>query len=257
MIDVLLTATDLANAADILPQSQVVILDILRATTTITTALHNGAKEIRLFDSLDAVRNAKTSRLKSQDSGPIVTAGETLCLKPDDFDLGNSPREFTTEKIGGAIVLLSTTNGTRAAVSARSAKTMYAASLLNATATALALAQNIDSEGGHTLLICSGTKGKLALEDTLGAGAILFSLLAHTYRADLPFTDNAWLAYHAFSAVQQRLPAALRLGQGTINIIDAGLEDDIDHCARLNTMPLVATINPSTLTVTRANEPPR
>jgi 2-phosphosulfolactate phosphatase len=250
MIDVLLTAADLDNAQPLLPQSQVVILDILRATTTITTALHNGAKEIHLFDSLDAVRTAKSS---IQFLPPVITAGETLCLKPADFDLGNSPREHTTEKIGGATILLATTNGTRAAVRARTAQKIFAASLLNATATAIALAQNIDPVGGgHTLFVCSGTRGKLALEDTLGAGAILFSLLAHTYRADLPFTDNAWLAYHAFSAVQQRLPAALRLGQGAINIIDAGLEDDIDFCAQLNTTPLVASINPSTLTVTKS-----
>ena len=245
MIDVLLTATDLENAQPLLPDAQVVILDILRATSTITTALHNGAKEIRLFDSLDAVRTAK-----AQFAPPVIAAGEELCLKPADFDLGNSPREFTTEKIGGAAILLATTNGTRAAVRARTAKHMFAASLLNATATARSLADNIDV--GHTLLICAGTRGRLALDDTLGAGAILFSLLNHTYRADLPFTDNAWLAYHAFSAVRPRLPAALRLGQGAINIIEAGLEDDIDHCANIDSMPIIASIDPGTLTVTKA-----
>ncbi len=248
MIDVLLTAADLENAQPLLPESQVVILDILRATSTITTALHNGAREIRLFDSLDAVRAAKPGF-----PPPVIAAGEELCLKPTDFDLGNSPREFTTEKIGGAAILLATTNGTRAAVRARTAKRMFAASLLNATATAKSLADDIDAAGvGHTLLICAGTRGKLALDDTLGAGAILFSLLAHTYRADLPFTDNAWLAYHAFSAVRPRLPAALRLGQGAINIIEAGLEDDIDHCAKIDSMPLTAIIDPATLTVTKA-----
>ncbi|MGN6369893.1 MAG: 2-phosphosulfolactate phosphatase [Phycisphaerae bacterium] len=248
MIDVLLTPADLANAHDLLPQSQVVILDVLRATSTITTALFNGAREVHLFDSLDAVRAAKSS---NQFPAPLIAAGETQCLKPADFDLGNSPREHTTEKIGGATLLLATTNGTRAATRARTAKHMFAASLLNATATAKALAENLDTAGGHTLLICAGTNGKLALEDSLGAGAILFSLLAHTYRADLPFTDTAWLAYHAFSAVRPRLPAALRLGQGAINIIEAGLEDDIDHCAKIDAMPVVAKIDPASLVVTR------
>jgi phosphosulfolactate phosphohydrolase-like enzyme len=68
-------------------------------------------------------------------------------------------------------------------------------------------------------------------------------LLQATYRTDLAFTDTAWMAYHTFAAVRQRLPAALRLGQGGINVIEAGLEDDIDFCARLDAVPLVARIS--------------
>jgi hypothetical protein len=60
---------------------------------------------------------------------------------------------------------------------------------------------------------------------------------------DLAFSDTAWLAYHAFAAVRTRLPAALRLGQGGLNVIDAGLEADINHCARLDALPLVAQID--------------
>ena len=85
----------------------------------------------------------------------------------------------------------------------------------------------------------------------LGAGAILFALLQATYRTDLAFTDTAWMAYHAFAAVRTRLPAALRLGQGGINVINAGLEEDLDHCAQLDALPLVARIDPETLMVQR------
>ena len=245
MIDVLLTPADLANAEALLPESQVVIFDVLRATSTIVTALHNVAREVRLFDSLDAVRAAKGSGGMGL---PVVLAGAETCLQPADFAVGNPPREQVTAQVGGATVLLATTNGTRAAVRARGAKHLFAGSLLNATATAQVLAPNLES--AHTLLVCAGTDGRLALEDSLGAGAVLFSLLAHTYRADLPFTDGAWLAYHAFSAVRPRLGAALRLGQGAINIIEAGLEEDIDFCARIDTMPVVAGIEPGTLVVT-------
>lgn len=238
MIDVFLNPADL-GAAD-LSQSQVVVLDVLRATSTIVTGLARGARAVRLFDSLDAARQAR--RLWPADSGPVVLAGEQKCLKPADFDLGNSPRQCATEKVGGATVLLATTNGTRAAVRAQQAgaRTMYAGSLLNAGATAQALLPEID--GLHTIFVCAGTNGKLAFEDVLGAGAILFALLRATYRADLPFTDGAWLAYQAFAAVRERLPAALRLGAGGINVIEAGLEEDIDHCARLDGFPVVARI---------------
>ena len=244
MIDVFLTPAELEGVD--LSQSQVVVLDVLRATTTMVTALANGAKEIWLFDTLEGARVAKASPHMPI---PMVLAGETKCLKPVDFDVGNSPREFVTERIGGATVLLATTNGTRAAVRAQGAKKVYAACLLNAAATTLSLLPELD--GLHTLFVCAGTNGKVAFEDVLGAGAILFNLMQTTYRADLPFTDNAWLAYHAFAGVRQRLPAALRLGAGGINVIDAGLEEDIDHAAHLDGMPIVAQILADPLRVVR------
>jgi 2-phosphosulfolactate phosphatase len=241
MITVLFKPADLTDATG----AQVVIVDVLRATSTIVTALAAGAREVRLFDSLDAARAAR-----AQFPPPVILAGEAQCLRPPDFDLGNSPREHTTEKVGNATVLLATTNGTRAAVRARDAgaTTLFAAALLNASATAQALLPRLDS--GHTFLVCAGTNGQISLEDVIGAGAILFALLQTTYRTDLPFTDTAWIAYHAFAAVRTRLPAALKLGQGGINVINAGLDDDIAHCSRLDALPVPVMIDPASLVAT-------
>jgi len=247
MIDVLLAPTP--GPLPKLDNSQIVVLDVLRATSTITTALNVGARAVYLYDSLDAARAAR-SAWDPATAGPVLLAGESRCLKPADFDLGNSPREQVTHRVGGATLLLATSNGTRAAVQAQAARALFAASLLNASATAAALLPQLDTL--DTLFLCAGTQGKLAFEDTLGAGAILFALLQQTYRTDLVFTDNAWLAYHAFTAVRQRLPAALRLGQGGINVIEAGLEDDIDFCARLDALPLAVRIEPSPLRAVRA-----
>ena len=83
---------------------------------------------------------------------------------------------------------------------------------------------------------------RIAHEDIIGAGAILWSLFAGSYRVDLPFTDTAWLAYNAFSATRGRLGAALRLGQGGINLIENGFEDDIDFCAALDTTPIIVRV---------------
>jgi len=235
MIDVILSPAELAGRE--LGGAQVVVLDVLRATSTIVTALANGARDVVMFGTLDEARTAKASgRFKV----PVVLAGESNCLRPADFDLGNSPREFVTEKIGGATILLATTNGTRAAVAAKAARRMLMGSLLNAGATAEALAAEIGE--GDTILVCAGTNGALAFEDVVGAGAILWGILRTTYRADLPFTDKAWLAYHAYSGVKNLLPAALRLGAGGINVMEAGLEEDIDHCARLDAMPVLAVV---------------
>lgn len=233
MIDVVM----LPNLLDrrMLPESQVVVLDVLRATSSIVTALANGAREVRLFADVDQVTAAAANT-----PPPTVKAGERGCVKVSGFDLGNSPTEFQTHTVGGASVLLSTTNGTHAAIAAQDARTLYLAALLNASATAEALIPEIDV--GHTLLVAAGTQGRIANEDIIGAGAILWSLLAKTYRPDLLFSDTAWLAYNAFAATRARLGAALRLGQGGINLIENGFEDDIDVCAQLDSQPIVVTV---------------
>jgi 2-phosphosulfolactate phosphatase len=242
MIDVVMLPAQVEQSR--LPQSQVVVLDILRASSTIVTALANGAREVRLFDDIHAVFAARQST-----PPPVLTAGERGCVKVPGFDLGNSPAEFATHVIGGATVLLSTTNGTRAAVAVEDAAKIFIGCLLNARATANALLPRIDI--GHTLLLAAGTNGVIALEDVLGAGAIVWHLLNETYRPNLPLTDTAWLAYHVFIAARPRLGSALRLGAGGINLIENGFEDDIDLCADLDSKPIVAVVERSPLRVVR------
>lgn len=248
MIDVVLTPAQLAGRD--LSNAQVVVLDILRASTTIVAALSSGAREVRLFDNVESARAARAAWPTAGSFGPVVLGGERQCVKVEGFDLGNSPREYQTHAVGGSTVLLSTTNGTRAAGAARDrgAKQIYIGSLLNASATAKALADEIQNR--DTVLLCAGTVGHPSCEDIIGAGAILFALLGHTYRADLPFSDLAWVAYHTFTAVRPRLGAALRLGIGGLNIIEAGLEEDIDVCAAIDVCDLVVevAIHDSTLT---------
>ncbi len=221
--------------ATLLPQSQVVVFDVLRASSTIVTALSNGAREVRLLPDVDSVLHARAVV-----TPPVITAGERECVKVPGFDLGNSPAEFETHRIGGASVLLSTTNGTRAVLAAHTAAELFIGSLLNAQATAEALQPQLDHL--HTLLLLSGTDGQLAQEDVIGAGAVLWHILGGTYRIDLPYTDAAWMAYHCFAAVRERLGAALRLGAGGVNLIESGFEEDIDLCAKLNSRPLAVRV---------------
>lgn len=234
MIDVCLHPRYLDRSR--LARSQVVILDVLRASSTIVTALSHGAREVRLFGTVDETRAAKAAL-----PPPALTGGERNCVRIDGFDLANSPREYVTEKIGNAAICITTTNGTAAAVAAKGAHRMYVGSLLNASATATALLKDINSI--DTLLLCAGTDGGIAQEDILGAGAIIWQILQQTYRTDLPFSDTAWLSYYAFGHARQRLPAALRLGQGGLNLLDNGLEDDIDACALLDSRPIVVKID--------------
>ncbi len=244
MIDVVLLPANIDPF--VLPRAQVAVLDVLRASSSVVTALANGAKQVRLFDTPEQVLKARQGFV-----GPVKTAGERSCVKIPGFDLGNSPAEFETHQIGGSTVLMSTTNGTRAAAAAMAAEQMFICGLLNAGATAQALLPRIDEL--DTLLVLAGTDGKPALEDLLGAGAVLWHILGGTLRPNLPFTDTAWMAYHAFSAVRSRLKTALRLGAGGVHLIENGFEDDIDLCAELDAKPIVALVEKGPLNVTSAS----
>lgn len=212
----------------------VVVFDVLRATTSMVTALANGADRIVVFDSLDAARHVHA---QPRDSRSSLLCGEERCLKPADFDLGNSPGGFEREVVEGKTIFMCTTNGTRAIVAARGAAELFAAALVNATATA----QHLARLGRDVTLLCSGTEGEVAPEDLIGAGAVVDRLCAvvPTTRVD----DAARASRERFKSVRPDLLAALRDTRGGRNIIRAGLSGDIEVAARLDVYDVVAVIS--------------
>jgi 2-phosphosulfolactate phosphatase len=142
----------------------VVVIDLFRATTVIVTALENGAEAIRpVAEIQDASIYARQGYL---------TAGERNGYQLDDFDLGNSPLEFKSEKIQGKKIAMTTTNGTQAFAAARNDETI-AAALLNFSA----VIDYIKKSSKDVLLLCSGWTMKMNIEDTLLAGALANDLL--------------------------------------------------------------------------------
>lgn len=219
--------------ADDLRTSQVVVFDVLRATSTMTTAMAAGAKQIHFFASSDEALAAR------QNHPDALLCGEKGCLKVPGFDLGNSPLEYSTERVAGRRILMSTTNGTRAIHSARLAHRLFAGSLLNAQVTAAALVANTED----IILLCAGTDGAPALEDMLGAGAVVSELIKMATKKKLHLSDLAWAAYYALGGAQADLQAALLVARGAQNLVAAGLSPDIRHCCRLNALPTVVPIN--------------
>ena len=216
----------------------VVVIDVLRATTTLAAALAAGVAQVRIFEHIDEARRAADAH------GPgRVLCGEIRCRRPDGFDLGNSPGQFVSHLHRGATVFMATTNGTRAIAAASSAHRVLTGALVNATAVADELAR----EGTDATLLCAGTDGQVAMEDLLGAGAILHAL------ADRPGTralgDPARLALWSFRAGQDGLPELLRQTPGGHNVIAAGLEADIEFAARLDAVPAVGRVEGDPLRV--------
>src|SRR5687767_10632508 len=163
--------------ADSVSGRTVVVIDVLRATTTIACALESGAAEVRIFPGLSSAVTAHGDFV-----GPKLLAGERDCHRPPGFDLGNSPLEMTPRAVGGRTLFMSTTNGTRAIAAALEHPTLlggtggrtgcYAGALVNAQATA----RQLGNDGRDALLLCAGSDGEPAEEDLIGAGAILAAL---------------------------------------------------------------------------------
>ena len=196
----------------------VVVIDALRATTTIATALFRGATEVRAFETpAQAVEGA------GRFDGPKLLAGERACVRIDGFDLGNSPREMTAERVVGRTIFLSTTNGTRAilaAVRGGSARVMCGA-LVNCGATA----DLLRSDGRDVTMLCAGTDGHRTTEDLLVADMI-----------GLAIVEGA--AVMPPAAVQQRF----RESRGGRNLMAAGLGDDVEVCAELDACPITCGV---------------
>ncbi|HEV8604331.1 MAG TPA: 2-phosphosulfolactate phosphatase [Tepidisphaeraceae bacterium] len=205
----------------------VVVLDVLRATTTMIAALSAGVREIRIFPDTRSARAAATENREA------LLCGEENCLKPAGFDLGNSPASLNS-KHAGRTLFMSTTNGTRAILSARGAPQIIVGALVNAGA----VAARIKKIGLDLLLLCAGTNGKTAMEDLIGAGAVL-SALGENIELE---SDTALLAMTVFQANSRNLRSALRQSQGGINVIRAGLEEDIDFAANLDSLYAVGMV---------------
>lgn len=213
----------------------VVVFDVLRATTTMATALRAGVSEIRIFAELDAALAAGRSFM-----GPHLTIGERHALRAPGFDLGNSPGAFQRDIHADTTLFMTTTNGTLAILAANGAKVIFTGALVNASYVAAALAQSkLD-----VTLLCSGTEGFICTEDTLGAGAVIAAL-----ESLVPLelnSDVAWMARALFRSQREYLHDALYESRGGHNIRRAGVEPDIAICAALDSIDVVGVVRPGT-----------
>jgi 2-phosphosulfolactate phosphatase len=221
--------------------ADVVVFDVLRATTTIACALAAGARAVLPVGSVDEARAARRRRPER------VLAGEVHFHPPPDFDLGNSPNQYTRASVGGREVLLVTTNGTRALVAAQGARRLFAGALVNATAVAASLHPR-----RPLVLVASGTVGEPSLEDLVGAGAVLASLGDLGLDLDL----DAWsrTALDLFRAVREDLASFLARTPNGQRLAAEGFAEDVRACARLDAWPVAAQVvrrRPLTLTAAR------
>ncbi len=223
-----------------------VVFDVLRATSSIITALANGATAVI---PVSDIPEALALRPQHPD---ILLAGERqgLRIRADqtggvDFDFGNSPREFTRERVGGRKIVLTTTNGSRALRACAHAKTVLASSFLNLQAT-FAHLQTLSPK--HILLVCSGTFDQASYEDVLGAGALADLLWPGL--GDCKIADSTQIAVQIYRQQRHNLAAAMEYCRNARKLAaNPDLRDDVPWCLQRDVFPIVAKLSGEAIVV--------
>lgn len=210
----------------------VVIIDVLRATTTICTALRNGAREI--IPTPDIENATKISSNLSGDSR--LLGGERQGKKIDGFDLGNSPAEYAPEIVKNKSIIFTTTNGAGAIYKCRYASTALVASFVNVTA----IVNTIGGIGGTWTILCSGRQGAFSIEDATCAGMII-SKVEEAAQVD---TEDAGLtALILYKNSKKSILGMMKKSMHGQYLASIGYEDDLQLCSDVDSVPVVPIVS--------------
>jgi 2-phosphosulfolactate phosphatase len=228
-VGITLTARDIREEE--LDQKTAVVIDVLRATSVMITALANGAIWVKTAATIEEA-------VQSRSSG-VLLGGERFALPIAGFDFSNSPLEFTPEKVAGNGIVLTTTNGTLAFSKCSKATEVLAGAFINHQAiTEYLLLQNKSVQ-----LVCAGTNGEFSMDDFLCAGMICSTLHEH---GEVELDDLGRLAIMTWDQWGHDLHGAL--GKTThYNVLKSkGLNHDLEYCLTSNRIDLVVRKNPET-----------
>lgn len=221
-VEIVLTPAEI----DLLPGrdlsgSVCVVFDVLRATSTIVTALEHGAARVFPALNIDEAREWQRTSLPG-----ALLGGERRGVRIDGFQLGNSPREYTREAVANRDIITTTTNGTVALRACASAGSLYAGALLNLRALGAHLLAHLPD---HLVLVCAGSGRAFSLEDALGAGALLEIVAEPGAGRDAGDALRAIMARYRSDAA-----AALRESHNGRALTGIGLGLDVDWCAQVS-----------------------
>jgi 2-phosphosulfolactate phosphatase len=216
-----------------------IALDILRATTTIATALHAGAEAVQAFSDMEQLMQVSEAwpadkRLRAGERGGAMVAG---------CDLGNSPLDCTPERVGGRRLFISTTNGTRALQRIQDAPVVLAAAFVNRQA----IVEYLIAQQPETVwLVGSGWEGSFSLEDTACAGAIAYNLLKQlNYPLDeLTGNDELLGAIALYAQWKDQLLAMFHHASHGKRLLRLDCQEDLKYCAQtdvLDVLPIQRT----------------
>ncbi len=208
----------------------VVVIDVLRSTSVMTHALSQGALEIIPMTMVEEA----LQRAKIFPRGSVLLGGEMRNKRISGFDLGNSPREYVSERVKGKRLILTTTNGTKAFHLVSSGREIVAGSFLNIGA----IARRCLELNRDLFIFPSGNEGDFSLEDTL-CGGMLIDLIAKEEKKSISLTDASCCAQVLYQKFEDRLLEAFHLSHHGKGLIRQGFEDDLVYCAQIDILDIV------------------
>lgn len=201
-----------------------IVIDVIRATTAITTIFDSGAKRILVADTVEQARRA--ARLIP---GRLL-CGERNARPLPDFDYGNSPAEFSRLHLGNRELILTTTNGTRAFFACPEQSIRLAGCFYNARAvTTYALAQ-AQAQASNIAIVCAAESGSFALDDTVCAGYLAQEI--QRQRPDIQCHESVLAASGLYQLYAP--PKLIEYSNSIQQVIQAGLSEDVELCLRQN-----------------------
>ncbi len=229
----------------------VVVVDVLRATTTITSAIHAGCRYVLPQGSIETARQTHAKfEANPETAGVSMMGGERKGKIVPGFHGGNSPVEYTPDVVADKILILATTNGTVAMDHCAQASRILIGSMVNVTAVAQ---QVVDDP--NLVVLCSGTDRWITSEDVIFAGAFLQRVQELRQQAGLPvgkLTDPAMIAINHWQTVQRQVDAGTPLAdffknaRGGVNLVKIGHTPDIEFAANIDSVPVVSELNTKT-----------
>lgn len=206
--------------------SSVIVIDMLRATSVIVTALNNGAKCVIPALTTEDARSIK------QKHDNAVLGGERKGIRIEGFDGGNSPLEYTREFIEGKTLIITTSNGTRAIKGCSGAKEIFIGSMLNGRLAAIRASES----ACDVSIVCSGTLGRFSLDDFLCAGYIIEELLKNKCYG---MSDIAFLARYTFAENRDNIGRFIKNAAHYRYLAGIGAEEDAKYCCSMDIIDIV------------------
>lgn len=211
----------------------VVAIDVLRSSTSTCAALTAGAKGV-----IPVPGPGEAGELWTKIGGDMaVLAGERDNVKIENFNLGNSPTEFTPETVGGKFVIMTTTNGTAVYHDAVGAELVICCGLVNISK----VAQKAATAGHDMVIVCSGQEGGFSIEDTICAG-MLIHLLATEWKVDLSVNDAGSLALLLFRSNKTAMKKTIEQGEHGRRLAEVGFGGDVEIAAAVDSMPVLPVL---------------
>lgn len=229
-IDLVISADNINS--EYLKNKVVVVIDMLRATSVITTALANGAKQVFPILTVEEAFDKKKELLSKED---ILIGGERKALKIDGFDFSNSPLEYTKENVNGKTIILSTTNGTRAINLSLKADEIIIGSILNAKAVALEL-KKLNKD---VVFINAGTNGEFSMDDFICSGYMI-NLLSEISNCDL--SDIAKTAKYIYEN-NTNLIDYIKEARHYSVLKSLNLMNDLEYCCKKDILNIVPKVD--------------